>query len=185
MDNKGLRHKKKPSKEVITKEGLMAKNVGEIRQKVRDLNLHYAIKNYSKLRKAELIDKFLFHYKRLKKKLGKAPALPRAKLTGLDKALGLGKPLFSKEEGGLDGGALKQFEDAYPEERKKREQREKADADFLKNLGKKKAEDTGKGKRTKKMTTKAKESLEQQPAKRAKKTLGRGQRTRKPNPKFI
>ena len=42
-----------------TKESLAKLTVSEIRQLVRDHNLHYAIKGYSKLKKNDLIDKFL------------------------------------------------------------------------------------------------------------------------------
>ena len=41
---------------------LQQMTVQQIRQAVRKHNLHFAIKGYSKLRKADLIEKFLLHH---------------------------------------------------------------------------------------------------------------------------
>ena len=75
-DNRGKRHPNKKSteqlfegkqkrREDISREELESMTVQQIRQAVRRHNLHFAIKGYSKLRKADLIDKFLFHHKRI------------------------------------------------------------------------------------------------------------------------
>ena len=47
------------AKTTYTKDALMKMKVREIRQLVRDHNLHYVIKGYSKLRKNDLADCFL------------------------------------------------------------------------------------------------------------------------------
>lgn len=58
----------------------------------------------------------------------------KPKMTQLDKAMGIDKPLYSKEEGGLKEGARKQFEEGY---HKYLKDITKKDGEFLKNLGKK------------------------------------------------
>ena len=71
----------------------------------------------------------------------------KPKLTAFDKAMGIGKPMFSKKEGGLVEGAKKQFEKRYPPSK---------DAQFLKELGAKiaKENELGRGKRHKRKPTK-------------------------------
>jgi hypothetical protein len=82
----------------------------------------------------------------------KPPVKPKGrgskpKLTGFDKAMGIGKPLFSKEEGGFTEGARAQFEKKYGTTK---------DAEFLKKLGEKMGKERalGRGKRKKKVPAK-------------------------------
>jgi len=126
--------------------------VPQIRALVRSHNLHTTyMKGYSKLRKADLITKLIAHTP----VRGDAPAKAAApkkkhasrhkpKMTALDKAMGVDKPLYSKAEGGLAEGARRQFEKRYGSSK---------DAAFLKRMGAKmKADEAaklGRGKRGK------------------------------------
>ncbi len=90
--------------------------VNQIKQLVRSHNYHYAIKGYSKLKKDELIRKFVDHHNRTVN-AGKAPSAHRGKskssskkLTKLDKAMGINQPLHNE---GVAVGARKQFEKGY------------------------------------------------------------------------
>ena len=146
-----------------------------IKALVRKHNLHTTyIKNYSRLRKAELIDKFMEHYKKSpppseeeppadsspskapptpirasrvkpagesKKRNKKARGSSKPKMTQFDKAMGVDKPLYSKEEGGLTAGARAQFEKKYGSAK---------DAKFLKSLQKEMESEKGRGKRQRK-----------------------------------
>ena len=130
--------------------------VPQIKALVRRHNLHTTyMKGYSKLRKAELIRQFIAHAAvrhasaskpRSNPQQSKRKHAPRSKpkLTAADKAFGLGKPLYSKGEGGLAEGARRQFEKRYGSSQ---------DAAFLKQLGSKmKADEAaklGRGKRGK------------------------------------
>ena len=124
--------------------------VPQIKALVRKHNLHTTyMKGYSRLRKAELIKQFIAHTPARAVAPSKAAAAPKKhaprhkpKLTAADKAFGLGKPLYSKGEGGLAEGARRQFEKRYGSSQ---------DAAFLKQLGSKmKADEAaklGRGKR--------------------------------------
>ena len=86
-----------------TRETLSKLTVPQIKQLIRDHNLHYAIRGYSKMRKDDMISAFLDKQPTAaKKKSGGRPKLGKA-----DKAFGLGQPLFKE---GLVPGATKQFE---------------------------------------------------------------------------
>ena len=125
--------------------------IPDIKALVRKHNLHTNyIKNYSRLRKAELIDKFMEHYKKspppseseespAKKKKARGSSKP--KMTQFDKAMGVDKPLYSKTEGGLREGARKEFEKRYGSAK---------DAQFLKSLQKEMESEKGRGKRQRK-----------------------------------
>jgi len=158
--------------------------IPDIKALVRKHNLHTTyIKNYSRLRKAELIDKFMEHYKKspptsesppspseeeppadsspskvkapptpkrasrvtpmgkAKKPNKKARGSSKPKMTQFDKAMGVDKPLYSKEEGGLTEGARAQFEKKYGSAK---------DAKFLKSLQKEMETEKGRGKRQRK-----------------------------------
>ena len=87
IDNTGVRHKTKKTeaqmfetkqkKGDVTEDMLRGMTVGKIRQAVRFHNLHYAIRGYSRLKKADLIKSFMLHYKNVNPvtgKLNKPPA---------------------------------------------------------------------------------------------------------------
>ena len=87
IDNTGVRHKTKKTeaqmfetkqkKGDVTEDMLRGMTVGKIRQAVRFHNLHYAIRGYSRLKKADLIKSFMLHYKNVHPvtgKLNKPPA---------------------------------------------------------------------------------------------------------------
>lgn len=142
--------------------------VPDIKVLVRKHNLHTNfIKNYSRLRKADLVSKFMEHYKKspipagseqLPKRASKVPAAAAAgpakkpkkvrgsskpKVTAFDRAMGVDKPLYKE---GVEKGATKQFEKRYG--------KVSDDARFLKNLQKEmeqeRLKNTGRGKRKKK-----------------------------------
>lgn len=156
--------------------------IPNIKSLVRKHNLHTTyIKNYSRLRKAELVSKFMEHYKKspptsepeeppyseeppadsspskapptpkrasrvtpmgkAKKPNKKARGSSKPKMTQFDKAMGVDKPLYSKEEGGLTEGARAQFEKKYGSAK---------DAKFLKSLQKEMESEKGRGKRQRK-----------------------------------
>ena len=166
--NEGKRHRKKPLSKMfdgklapsdvkklpakVTAAQLRAMTVDQIRKLVRSNNYHYAIKRYSAMRKEPLIEKFVEHHNNLSVK----PATKskqksnKPKLTAFDKAMGLDKPLYKE---GVAVGAKKQFEARYGKPKS-------SDAQFLLNLEKQmKAEANaklGRGKRSKKPTTKGK-----------------------------
>ena len=126
-----------------TKETLSKLIVPQIKQLVRDHNMHVNLtRRYSKMRKAVLIEHFLKHQDTMPKK--KSAAKP--KLMQMDKIMGLGKPLYKE---GLVDGARKQFEARYGSDK---------DANFLKEMQKKmqKEEDEklGRGKRHKRKPAK-------------------------------
>lgn len=164
-----------------TKESLAKLTVSEIRQLVRDHNLDYAIKGYSKLKKVDLIDKFLEAKSALpkgddkkKKKTGSKP-----KLTEFDKKMGLDKPLYPESKTLIEG-AKKQFEKAYGKDNM-------SDKQFLMELYKKMQEEKGVGKRHRKLPASLmKDFLVELPKKTAKEKpkMGRGERTKKPTKKF-
>jgi hypothetical protein len=137
-----------------TKESLSKLKVSEIRQLVRDHNLHYAIKGYSKLPKSELIDKFLEAKAALpkgddkKKKTGGS----KPKLTEFDKKMGLDKPLYPETKTLLEG-AKKQFEKRYGKNPSQE------DLDAIKEMAEKirKESELGRGKRHKKVPAKLKD----------------------------
>ncbi|MDF1853371.1 MAG: hypothetical protein P1U85_21215 [Verrucomicrobiales bacterium] len=189
------------------KSDLQLITVKELQKLVREHNLHTNyIKNYSRLKKADLIDKFLEHYKKSDVKMDDLPSSPppsapaspvktskakipkrltvlknknnnnkdetkpkpKRKTTGVkytefDKAMGIDKPLYSKEEGGLKKGARKQFENKYGTD----------DAKFLKKLGDKLAKKKENKKRERKQ--KKDENFQYQPQKKEKR-----KRKRKP-----
>lgn len=183
-DNQGKRHPKKKTeaqmfetnqrKGEVTKEMLRGMTVEQIRQAVRRHNLHYAIRGYSKLRKEELIEKFMFHYKNVVdlKANPKKPARGKSKLTQFDKTFGLDKPMYKE---GVQIGATKDFKKKYGNMLNERRVQEKRDADFLKDLGKKLSK-AQQQKRARKPTQKAVES-KQQNAKKPK--TRKGKRVRK------
>ena len=87
IENTGVRHKTKKTeaqmfetkqkKGDVTEDMLRGMTVGKIRQAVRFHNLHYAIRGYSRLKKADLIKSFMLHYKNVNPvtgKLNKPPA---------------------------------------------------------------------------------------------------------------
>ena len=87
IDNTGVRHKTKKTeaqmfetkqkKGDVTEDMLRGMTVEKIRQAVRFHNLHYAIRGYSRLKKADLIKSFMLHYKNVNPvtgKLNKPPA---------------------------------------------------------------------------------------------------------------
>ena len=122
-----------------TKTTLNEMTVPKIKQLIRDHNMHInLIRQYSKMRKADLITNFLKHQGApgTKKSSSSKPKLMQA-----DKAFGLGRPLYPE---GVREGARKQFEKRYGSS---------TDAKFLKGLQKKlqKEEDEklGRGKRHK------------------------------------
>jgi len=177
-----------------TKEGLSKLRLIDLRALVVKHNLHAMIRQYSSLRKSQIVDILHSHTQKTLIKIKRMPQLspvpgsppprsppetprkspqktpvstpakptgraikPKAlvpkrrgqgkpKLTAFDKAMGIGKPLFSNAEGGLVEGAKKQFEKKYPSN----------DAKFLKELGTKiaKENELGRGKRHKKKPAK-------------------------------
>ena len=103
-----------------SREHVASLKVSEIKTLIRKHNLHNAIKGYSSMRKAELVTAFLkFSTTPIRAGPAKKPAKSKSKgskkpkIMQADKAFGLGKPLYSKEEGGLTAGARKQFEKRY------------------------------------------------------------------------
>ena len=142
--------------------------IPDIKALVRKHNLHTNyIKNYSRLRKSDLIDKFMEHYKKsppvdsseppstpskvprakpagpakkpamLKKKKAKGSSKP--KMTAFDKSMGLDKPLYKE---GVEVGARKQFEKRYG--------KISEDAQALKDVQKQMESEKGRGKRQRK-----------------------------------
>ena len=159
-----------------SREHLGSLKVPEIKALIRKHNLHNAIKGYSSMRKAELVTAFLKFQppagttggsqasppvknqpssgntpiragsaKKPAKKKSKGSKKP--KIMQADKAFGLGKPLYSKEEGGLTEGARKQFEKRYGK------QTSKGDKDAIKrmaaSMAAEKLNSMGRGKRAK------------------------------------
>jgi hypothetical protein len=167
--NEGKRHRKKPLNKMfdansapddvkklppkVTPAQLRQMTVDQIRKLVRSNNYHFAIKQYSAMRKEPLIDKFVEHHNSLsvKPKPHAKRKTAGPKLTAFDKAMGLDKPLYKE---GVAVGAKKQFEKAYGKPKKS------ADAQFLIDYEKKmRAENNaklGRGKRAKKPTAKGK-----------------------------
>ena len=103
-----------------SREHVASLKVPEIKALIRKHNLHNAIKGYSSMRKAELVNAFLkFSTTPIRAGPANKPAKStskgskKPKIMQADKAFGLGKPLYSKEEGGLTAGARKQFEKRY------------------------------------------------------------------------
>eukprot|EP00035_Acanthoeca_spectabilis_P017007 m.355229 g.355229 ORF g.355229 m.355229 type:complete len:148 (-) comp16597_c1_seq26:261-704(-) len=125
---------------VHTKESLHKLTVPQIKQLVRDHNLHYTIRGYSKMKKADLVDAFL--EKQVVKPKKKSTAKP--KLGKADKAFGLGQPLFKE---GLVPGATKQFEAKYG---KRHTDKQKLAANALGIIeAQQKAQNLGRGRRKK------------------------------------
>jgi hypothetical protein len=97
----------------------------------------------------------------------------KPKVTRFDQVMGVDKPLYSKEEGGLNEGAKSQFENRYGKLSSAK------DALFLKNLGKKMAaKKDGKRVRKKKIADQDFEFAPQVKESR----LGRGKRKTKGKP---
>ena len=134
-----------------SREHLGSLKVPEIKALIRKHNLHNAIKGYSSMRKAELVTAFLKFQTPIRagpaKKSAKSKGSKKPKIMQADKAFGLGKPLYSKEEGGLTAGARKQFEKRYGK------QTSKGDKDAIKrmaaSMAAEKLNSMGRGKRAK------------------------------------
>ena len=188
IDNTGVRHKTKKTeaqmfetkqkKGDVTEDMLRGMTVGKIRQAVRFHNLHYAIRGYSRLKKADLIKSFMLHYKNVNPvtgKLNKPPATrPNQQL--LKKrteqiAPGSTLPLFG--EMSVQEGAAKLLVQTYPELKDRvdaaldvgnaREKQEQRDANAIRNLAKelKAKKLIQSGKRKKKPTQKVKDNAAQ------------------------
>lgn len=125
---------------IHTKESLHKLTVPQIKQLVRDHNLHYAIRGYSKMKKADLVDAFLA--KQVVKPKKKSISNP--KLGKADKAFGIGQPLYTE---GLVPGATKQFEQKYG---KRHTDKQKLAANSLSIIeAQQKAQNLGRGRRKK------------------------------------
>lgn len=108
------------------------------------------------------------------KKPKRAKKSSKPKQMEFDKAFGLHKPLFSKEEGGLIEGARRQFEKRWIDETK-------GDAEFLKKLHKKIHLQDEKKKR--KRVAKKSDAYEY-PSLKVKDKYGKGRRKKIPNKKY-